>query len=413
MIRKIKKCRSCGSRKLKTLLKLGNHYLTGVFPSNKNNKITFGPLEISKCDSDSKCNLVQLSHRYDFKELYGKNYGYRSGLNKSMSEHLKSKTKYIIKKYSFIKKKPLIIDIGSNDATTLKAYPKNKFQLFGFDPTAKKFKEYYPDYIKYSSNFFSIQLFEKIFKKERAEIITSFSMFYDLENPIKFMKDIYNALSDDGIWIFEQSYLPSMIKTMSFDTICQEHLEYYTLHQIDYMCSITNLKIIDLEFNNINGGSFSVTVAKSKSKYIKKTNLINQIIKNEKKKSFINGLAWKQFNLNINKVSKKILNFFDKCKVRDEKVMGLGASTKGNVLLQYLKLSKKNILKIGDVNVDKHGKFTPGTNIPIVSEQEVLKANADYYFILPWHFKNYFLNNKKFKNKKLVFPLPNFQIIDN
>ena len=150
MIKKIKKCRSCGSKKLKTILKLGKQYLTGVFPSNRSTKITYGPLEISKCNSNSKCNLVQLSHKYDFNELYGKNYGYRSGLNKSMSEHLKSKTKYILKKYSFINQKPLIIDIGSNDATTLKTYPKNKYELFGFDPTAKKFKKYYPKYIKYS-----------------------------------------------------------------------------------------------------------------------------------------------------------------------------------------------------------------------------------------------------------------------
>jgi NDP-4-keto-2,6-dideoxyhexose 3-C-methyltransferase len=413
MIKKIKNCRACGSKKLITLSKLGNQYLTGVFPSNKNAKITHGPLEISKCNSNSECNLVQLSHKYDFSELYGKNYGYRSGLNKSMSEHLKSKTKYILKKYNFNKKKPLIVDIGSNDATTLKAYPKNKYKLFGFDPTAKKFKEHYPKNIKYSSNFFSFKLFKKIFKKKRAEIITSFSMFYDLENPITFMNDVYNTLSDDGIWIFEQSYLPSMIKTMSFDTICQEHLEYYTLHQIHYMCSITNFKIIDIEFNDINGGSFSITVSKKKSKYKEKIKLIKKIIKNEKKNGFVDGSAWKKFNLKINKVSKKILDFFNKSKKNKKKIMGLGASTKGNVLLQYLKLNKQNILKIGDVNIDKHGKFTPGTNIPIVSEEEVLRDNADYYFILPWHFKGFFLNNKKFKNKKLVFPLPNFEIINN
>tara|TARA_B100000989_G_scaffold24681_1_gene15979 strand:- start:3265 stop:4506 length:1242 start_codon:yes stop_codon:yes gene_type:complete len=413
MIKKIKNCRACGSRKLITLSKLGNQYLTGVFPSNKNIKITNGPLEISKCNSNSECNLVQLSHKYDFRELYGKNYGYRSGLNKSMSKHLKSKTKYIMGKYNFNKKKPLIIDIGSNDATTLKAYPKRKYELFGFDPTAKKFKEHYPKHIKYSSNFFSFELFKKIFKKKRAEIITSFSMFYDLENPIKFMNGIYNTLSDDGVWIFEQSYLPSMIKTMSFDTICQEHLEYYTLHQIQYMCSITNFKIIDVEFNNINGGSFSITVSKKNSKYKEKIQLIKKIILKEKKNGFVDGFAWKKFNLKINKVSKKILNFFNNSKKNNKIIMGLGASTKGNVLLQYLKLNKKNILKIGDVNIDKHGKFTPGTGIPIVSEEEVLKENADYYFILPWHFKSFFLNNKKFKNKKLVFPLPNFQIINN
>ena len=170
-------------------------------------------------------------------------------------------------------------------------------------------------------------------------------MFYDLENPITFMNDIYNTLSDDGVWIFEQSYLPSMIKTMSFDTICQEHLEYYTLHQIQYMCSITKFKIIDIELNNINGGSFSITVSKKQSKYREKIKLIKKLIKKEKKYGFVDGSAWKKFDLKIHKVSKKVLDFFNKSKKNNKKILGLGASTKGNVLLQYLKLNKKIYLK--------------------------------------------------------------------
>jgi len=413
MIKKIKKCRCCGSTKLKTILNLGQHYLTGVFPSSKRKKITYGPLEVSICNSNSKCNLVQLSHKYDLNELYGHNYGYRSGLNKSMSEHLKNKTKSIVNKYQFLEPKPLIVDIGSNDGTTLKAYSKKKFELFGFDPTAKKFKKYYPKHIKYSSNFFSHKLFKKIFKNKKAQIITSFSMFYDLENPISFMNDIYKSLSDDGVWIFEQSYLPAMIKTMSFDTICQEHLEYYTLDQIQYMCNQTNFKIIDIEFNDINGGSFSITAAKRNSKHFEPKVRIKKIIQKEKKGGFIDGSAWLNFNLKIDIISKQISDFFSKTKEKNKVVMGLGASTKGNVLLQYLKLDATDILKIGDVNKDKHGKITPGTNIPIVSENEVLKGQTDFYFVLPWHFKKFFLKNKKFKNKKLVFPLPKFQIINN
>ena len=165
MIKKIKNCRACGSKKLITLSKLGNQYLTGVFPSNKNIKITHGPLEISKCNSKSECNLVQLSHKYDFRELYGKNYGYRSGLNKSMSEHLKSKTKYILRKYKFNKKKPLIVDIGSNDATTLKLTQRVNMNYLVLIQLQKNLK-IYPKHIKYSSNFFSFKLFKKILKKK-------------------------------------------------------------------------------------------------------------------------------------------------------------------------------------------------------------------------------------------------------
>lgn len=415
MVKEIKKCRCCGSKKLKTVFDLGTQYLTGIFPDNDRNNITKGPLKLVQCCSSRGCRLVQLKHSYDLSELYGNNYGYRSGLNPSMIDHLKSNISNIIKKHPLTLDNNFILDIGSNDGTALKLYPKNKkYKLCGIDPTIKKFKNFYPNYIKCIDDFFSYEVVNKKFLKgNKANIITSFSMFYDLEKPLKFIKDIYKTLSDDGVWIFEQSYLPSMIDTLSFDTICQEHLEYYTLNQINWMLIKCDLKIIDVSFNNTNGGSLIVYASKKNSNLKVNDNKIKKVLKKELYSGYLKDKYWINFRNKIKNYSNVFNKFLLKAKKNKSIIIGLGASTKGNVLLQYLNIKSNQILAIGEVNKDKYFKFTPGTNIPIIPEDKALSLNADYYIILPWHFKDFFLKNKKFKNKKLVFPLPKFEIIQN
>ncbi|WP_363926964.1 methyltransferase domain-containing protein, partial [Polynucleobacter sp. 39-46-10] len=207
---------------------LENQALTGVFPKTKTEKVTSGAVELVKCTSSNGCGLVQLRQSYDLSEMYGLNYGYRSGLNASMVKHLHSKVANILG-MNLLQKGDLIIDIGSNDATTLRAYPQSEYDLVGIDPTGLKFSEYYPKEILLIPEFFSADAVAKALGGKRAKVITSFSMFYDLEDPIAFAKEIEGALADDGIWIFEQSYLPAMLRTNSFDTICHEHLEFYAV----------------------------------------------------------------------------------------------------------------------------------------------------------------------------------------
>lgn len=415
MIKEIKKCRCCGSSKIKSVFSLGSQYLTGIFPDNNKNEITKGPLELVQCNSSNGCRLVQLKHSYNLNELYGDNYGYRSGLNPSMVKHLKSNVDYIINKFPPKSSKPIIIDIGSNDGTMLKLYPKIKnSNLCGVDPTIKKFKKYYPNHIRTISEFFSYDLLNKKYlKSNKADIITSFSMFYDLENPLKFINDIHKTLSNDGIWVFEQSYLPAMINTLSFDTICQEHLEYYTLNQINWMLAKCKMKINDLYFNDTNGGSIIIYASKQSSNLKVYKKKINNYLNIEIKQGYLKNDYWKEFNKKTQTYIKKFNNFLTRVKKKNGVILGLGASTKGNVLLQYLNITSNEIKAIGEINKDKFNKFTPGSNIPIIPENKALKMNADYYLVLPWHFKDFFLNNNKFKNKNLIFPLPKFKIIKN
>jgi NDP-4-keto-2,6-dideoxyhexose 3-C-methyltransferase len=409
MSKPIKACRICGNTKLVKVLDLGNQFLTGVFPKTKNQKISCGPLQLLKCHEDlvnkNICGLLQISHDYDLDEMYGDNYGYRSGLNPSMVSHLNEKVSHILKMV-ILSDNDLVIDIGSNDSTTLQAYPNHKCNLVGIDPTGKKFSRYYPSHIKLIPDFFSLDIARKHLGNKKAKVITSFSMFYDLDKPLDFMHEVSNMLADDGIWVFEQSYMPTMLECNSYDTVCHEHKEYYGLQQIKWMTDKVGLRIVDIQFNKVNGGSFSVTAAHSTSDY-KSYPQLKQLLDEEINKSLNTLEPYLEFSKRVEKLRLNLISFLNQAKAKGKIVGALGASTKGNVILQYCNITEKEVSFVGEVNVDKYESYTPGTLLPIISEEILLSKNPDYLIVLPWHFKDFFIKNKKFDSSKLIFPLPN------
>lgn len=411
MVVPISSCRVCGNKDLVTIIDLGDQYLTGVFPREKSSTtITAGPLELVKCSgTETVCGLVQLRHSYQASEMYGSGYGYRSGLNMSMVKHLRSKVQKIEESVNLLPN-DVIIDIGSNDGTTLRQYKPGP-QLVGVDPTAIKFKNYYPDDSIIVSEFFSSNVVLHATKGKRAKVITSFAMMYDLEDPVAFALQVAHVLAMDGIWIFEQSYMPLMVERLAYDTICHEHIEYYGLRQIKWILDKASLKIIDVEFNDINGGSFSVVAAHKQSSYYSDPDSVQEVIDQEKKDGYMQMEIYKKFAKRVESSRNELVKQISLLVSDGKRVIGLGASTKGNVLLQFCKFSINDIESIGDVNPEKYGSFTPGTWIPIVSEEEALAAEPDYFLVLPWHFKQFFMQSDRFIGKQLIFPLPKYEIV--
>jgi len=405
---RIHNCRSCKSKKIIKVFSLGKQFLTGIFPENKNVKISNGFLSMVLCKN---CKLLQLENSFKAEEMYGENYGYMSSLNKSMFDHLNQKVSKLKKKIN-LKPKDLIIDIGSNDGTFLSFFSK-QFNLVGIDPTIKKFSKFYRRDIKKIPSFFNKKEINKITSK-KAKLITSIAMFYDLEDPIKFANDIYDLLSVHGVWHLELSYMPSMIKNVSYDTICHEHLEYYSLTSIKYIFDKVGFKIIDIEFNDINGGSFALTVAKKKSK-IKESKMIVKWLLNKEKNLKINEIeTFKEFYKKCLQQKYELNSLLKNLKKMNKKVYGYGASTKGNVILQFCNINRSKVRFIGEVNKYKYNKITPGSKIDIISEKKLRQLKPDYLLVLPWHFKNFILNKEKEYLKsgvKFIFPLPEIQIV--
>jgi len=404
---KITQCRSCNSKKLFNVFSLGKQNLTGIFPISKKHKISSGNLDLVLCKN---CTLLQLKHSFDINEMYGENYGYMSSLNASMIEHLKKKAKSLIK-ISKIKTKDIVIDIGSNDGSFLSFFPKKNI-LIGVDPTIKKFKKFYRKDILKVSDFFSFLKIKKLIGKKKVKLITSISMFYDLEDPVNFAKDIEKTLADNGLWHLEQSYMPTMLKNNSYDTICHEHLEYYSLTSIEYILNKANLRIIDISLNSINGGSFAITVCKKKSNIKANVDILKWIKNEEKKLNLRNIKTYLNLYDKIKNQSMALKKLLINLKKNKKKVVGYGASTKGNVILQHAKINEKLLPFILDVNKFKFGRYTPGSKIKIIDERQLNKIKPDYLLVLPWHFKDFILKKEKkfLKDNKIIFPLPEVEI---
>jgi hypothetical protein len=405
----IKNCRISGSPNLINVLSLGEQYLTGVFPKSPKEKITKGPLDLVWCPDSG---LLQLKQSYNPNEMYGDNYGYRSGLNASMVHHLTNKI-HFLEKLVKPKDNDIVIDIGSNDATSLKAY-LGKYKKVGIDPVGLKFKEYYTDDIELIPDFFSAKVFQEHFPNSKAKIITSIAMFYDLEDPVSFVRDIEQILAEDGIWHFEQSYMPSMLRTNAYDTICHEHLEFYSFKVVKNILENCGLRIIDVQMNAINGGSFAVTACKQKAFYPSNKPIINWMLKQEDDMGLDTPKPYRDFEERVFRHRKNLTELIEALVSDGKKIIGYGASTKGNVLLQFCGLTTKQIPYIAEVNEQKYGCYTPGTHIPIISEREARAMRPDYFLVLPWHFKHSILEKERDyleKGGKFIFPLPEIEII--
>jgi hypothetical protein len=404
MYREITACRICGSFELVSVLHLGEQCLTGVFPKTAAEPLARAPLELVKC---SACGLVQLHHNFELSLLYGTTYGYRSGLNKSMVDHLRAKALHL-QQLCPLRPGETVVDIGSNDGTSLGFYPPGT-TLVGFDPSAEKFRKYYRPDVQLVVDFFSAASFQREQGAKKAKIVSSIAMFYDLESPAAFVEQVRDILAPDGIWHLEQSYLPLMLKATAYDTVCHEHLEYYALRQIKWLTDKYGLKIIDVRLNDINGGSFAVTVAHRSGPYPEAAEVIARFLREEEELGLGQPAVFQQFKNRVEAHREQLPSKLSEIRRGGKLALGYGASTKGNVVLQYCGITPELLPAILEVNPDKFGCFTPGTKIPIVSEKDGQARHPDYLLVLPWHFKRNVIQREAEYLKrggKLLFPLP-------
>lgn len=416
MYTEIKKCRLCGNPDLIPILDLGHQALTGVFPRSPEESVPKVPLTLVKCSegtNGSHCGLIQLLHSCNLRDIFTSSYGYRSSLNKSMVTHLKGIASSLMDLITF-EIGDILLDIGSNDGTFLNFFKKENCSLLGIDPIGVHFKPCYPDHIDLVSDFFSASAVREKIGDKKVKVITSLAILYDLEDPMNFIKDLCDILDDDGLWVFEQSYFPAVLKNCAYDVICHEHFEYYSIKQIMWMLEKAGLKIVDIRMNETNGGSFLVTAAKTRSSFRENSSSIEHLFEKEKDKGMEGATAYKTFSEKVSSHREKLRKVINDLLSSGKKILGYGASTKGNVLLQYCGLSTKEIPFIAEVNEDKFGKFTPGSNIPIISEREARAMDPDVFLVLPWHFReNIITKEKDFLNngKQLLFPLPEIKLV--
>jgi SAM-dependent methyltransferase len=410
-------CRACGSDKLTPVLDLGPQHLQGSFikegrPSPPMRRV---PLKLVRCDvtvAEHGCGLLQLSHSTPTAILYD-GYWYRSGTNDTMRNHLAGIATRCAEIINADRGRAL--DIGCNDGTLLAALPAG-WQKFGVDPSD----------VAASARRDGMTLIQDIFPSERVrqiaaeapfDVISSIAMFYDVEDPVRFVKEVKSALGPNGIWVFEMSYMPSMLAMNSYDTICHEHLEYYSLAVLEYIVGRAGMKIFDAELNGINGGSIRCFATHADSRTLERREPSKRLA----------ALRVKEFELELD-TAKPYRDFQDRIEAHRGQLRDLlrklrqegktihvyGASTKGNTILQFCGIDNTVITCAADRNPEKHGARTLGTDIPIVSEEESRAMKPDYYLVLPWHFKDEFVQRERAtleRGTAMIFPLPTIEIV--
>lgn len=408
-------CRVCGSSALKSVIDLGEQYLQGSFvkPGKPMPPMRKLPTQLVRCDvthNENGCGLLQMSHSVPPGVLYA-NYWYRSGTNATMTNHLRG---IAADATAIVGRVGAVLDIGCNDGTLLRSYPETA-RRFGVDPSDIARTIAPP--IKVVPTVFPSAAVRAVFGVQKFDIVTSIAMFYDLEDPVAFARAIEEVLAAEGIWIFEMSYLPAMLKTNSFDTICHEHLEYYSLAAIEFILGKAGLRLFRHSFNDINGGSIRCYATKAANTKYDNAESIAEIEKThlaEFELALDTDEPYLAFQMRIEGIRTRLLDLLGAISARGERVHVYGASTKGNTLLQWCGIDHKLVECAADRNPDKHGASTLGTNIPIVSEEESRAMKPDYYLVLPWHFKPEFMERERATinaGTKMIFPLPEVTVI--
>lgn len=402
-----------------TVLTLGDLYVSDFI--DEQSEARAGKHELSIV-FDKRYKAPRLNKAVSINSMFGK-YWYRSGINTTMKNELKDIVNSILKVHK-LEENDLWIDIACNDGTLLNFVPNNIKKL-GIDPADDSFKEESSKVAdEIIQDYFTKENFNKsIFKNQKAKIITCIAMFYDLDEPIDFLNDINEVLDDDGLFVLQMSYTPLMIKQMAFDNICHEHVYYWSLESITKLLEEANLKIVDCQLNDVNGGSFRLYVKKQNSDistfgtapYRDVCEMrVNSLLNWEKTSNINTEEVWKKFAQKIDELKIQTVNFIKEEKSKGKKIWGYGASTKGNTLLQYFGLDNSLIDGIAERSPYKYGLKTIGTNIPIYSEEDMRKQEPDYLLVLPWHFINEFVQRESDflqSGGKFIVPCPKFEII--
>jgi hypothetical protein len=411
-------CRVCGSPELAPVLDLGAQCISGAFaePGGRKPVQRAIPLELVRCDmtrDQDACGLIQIRHTVAAPILY-ESYWYRSGVNRTMTENLHGIAR-AAEELSGLEAGDLVLDIGCNDGTLFDGYRSREARFLGFDPsdiTRYAIEKGY-DVVR---DFFSASALRSRYPEQRAKVITSIAMFYDLEEPADFVRDVAESLHEDGVWVMELHYLPSMLQLNAFDVIVHEHLEYYSLAVLERLLGDARLEAVAGELNDVNGGSIRLFVThegRGKSTAASAARL-EELRVGEFEMALDSPAPYEQFARNVERVRRELKELCESIVAEGKTIHVYGASTKGNTILQYVGLDRRLIPYAADRNPDKWGSETIRTGIPIISEEESRAMEPDYYLVLPWHFLDEFIERERdylAGGGRFIVPLPAVSVI--
>jgi NDP-4-keto-2,6-dideoxyhexose 3-C-methyltransferase len=344
--------------------------------------------------------------------MYGTTYGYYSSISPMMVSHLEGISRKILD-LAKPRAGDLVLDIGCNDGTLLNLLGGRGLERVGMDPSAKKFSSNFQPDLKVAFDFFSEKGAREIVGNRQFRAISSIAMFYDLDDPISFMRQIRALLVPEGIWFLELSYFPLLLTQLTYDQVCHEHVTYPGLRQMDWMLKRTGLKLLDLSFNDINGGSIFIAAGRDDGPHAPNAPLVRATL--EQEAALDETAPFRRLAQRVSAHRDEVRHFLGLAKAAGKKVYGYGASTKGNIVLSHCGVKNGDLIAIGDRNPEKDGLVTPGTRIPIISHEKLRKAAPDYLFVLIWHLRREVIRDEVVflkRGGRMVFVLPRLHVVD-
>jgi NDP-4-keto-2,6-dideoxyhexose 3-C-methyltransferase len=411
-------CRSCGSKHLKPVLSLGEQYVSNFVDDGMDlREIPKAPLELVLCErKKGGCGLLQLKHTVSPDLMYRK-YWYRSGINRSMTMALEDIARSA-ERVVALGGGDVVVDIGCNDGTLLRSYRTSGLKLVGFEPASNLITYAEKGTTKIVNDYFNLNAYRSNFGASKAKVVTSIAMFYDLEDPNTFVRDVAACLDKNGAWVIQMAYLPSMLTQNAFDNVCSEHLEYYALEPLRRLLERHDLDVFDVELNDVNGGSFRVYIKHKAGSSLGDNEAarkrVAERLRSEEDMRLDEARPYDEFAGRVKGLRDKLHDFIKREHDTGKRIYVYGASTKGNTLLQYCALDRRLIGAAAERNQDKWGRVTVGTLIPIISEDQARAERPDYFLVLPWHFLNEFMEREQSYLKsggRFIVPLPQFKVI--
>lgn len=415
MTKEVTQCRVCGNRNLIPVIDLGNQRLSGVFPHPGGQAPSRSPLQLIRCQVEGggeACGLVQLAHQADLAEMYGSTYGYYSSLSPTMTTHLHELVDGLIE-LTDPKPGEIFLDIGCNDGTLLNRCEGRGLRRIGIDPSSEKFADRFQDDVEVIFDFFSEERLRSLIGDRSCKVTTAIAMFYDLDDPVGFMEQIASLLSDDGVFALELSYFPLFLENLTYDQICHEHVTYLAVRDFQRMAEKVGLRIIDIATNEVNGGSFYLTLCPREASYPSDTGVIESFLDKETKLD--EPGTYERFRNRVLSHRDEVRHLLNLLKDSGEKVYGYGASTKGNIVLNFCEIGRDLIPFISDLNPEKDGLMTPGSSIPIISHEKMREDPPDYLFVFIWHFRKEVIRSERAfleNGGRMIFCLPRLHIVD-
>jgi hypothetical protein len=417
----LQRCKVCSSPALTDVIAIAPQFLSPTFTRDNAEEGELAkirvPLTMTLCDRGKNpdgCGLLQLREEVEPDLLY-RRYFYRSATSETMQNDLREVIADIRSRLAFTAG-DIVVDIGANDCTTLGFYPAD-LKRVGFEPARNIDWSGVDKSITIINDYFNAAAFRRQFGDAKARAVGCNAMFYDLPDPNGFTAEVKSILAPDGLWCIQLSYLPFMLTNMNFYDICHEHLSYYSLAALQKLMERNGLVVVDASTNAVNGGSLRAFIAHAENPAMQTSagrDNLAKLAAAEKELKLEDPQTFRAYFEKIEDLSRRVRGYLDAELKDGKRVFGLGASTKGNVLLQLFGITKEMMPFISERNPEKVGLRTLGTDFELVSEERARELKPSTMLVLPWYFKKEIVTRERGyleQGGKLLIPMPHAHVV--